>query len=282
MGLRLISIGSSSAGNSYLITDGRTNLILDVGVSCKRITETLKASGIECADVHGIFITHEHADHVHSLRAAAKKMDCATVYSSRGTVCACDTFEYVPANRLSYISAQQEISMGDIKVKAFGLSHDAAEPINFSFSEGESRLTVVTDTGVVTDEIFEEVASSDMIVLEANHEKNILEMGPYPYKLKRRILGDFGHLSNDAAGDTLTRAICSRRSRLNPCGDGRAAGTSRGRIKILLAHLSTTNNTPDQARLTVGNILEEGELFSGRDFELGVASKSERSGAINV
>lgn len=261
MKLGISSIASSSSGNSYLISDGKTHLVLDAGVSCKKITGTLESYGIEQDEVSGIFITHEHTDHVKSIGALAKKLSNAKVYSSHGTVYNCDKFEKVPRERTVYMSAQDEVKRGDIIVKAFSLSHDAKEPLGFSFTSEDSKITVVTDTGIVTDEIFDEIRSSDVVVLEANHEVNILEYGPYPYNLKRRILSDLGHLSNVTAGKVITKAIEEHRS------------ADKGKMEVLLAHLSSTNNTPEQARITVANILEENGMFEGRDFDLRVARK---------
>lgn len=265
MKLGISSIASSSSGNSYLISDGKTHLVLDAGVSCKKITGALEAYGIEQESVSGIFITHEHTDHVKSIGTLIKKLGNAKVYSSRGTAYNCDKFERIPYERITYMSSQDEVKRGGIVVKAFSLSHDAAEPIGFSFTSEDSKLTVVTDTGIVTDEIFDEIKKSDVVVLEANHEVNILEYGPYPYNLKRRILSDIGHLSNVTAGNVITKAVEAHRS------------ADKGKMEVLLAHLSSTNNTPEQARITVANILEENGMFEGRDFDLRVALNNEPS-----
>lgn len=271
MGLNMISIGSSSAGNSYLVTDGCTHLLLDVGLSAKRIREGLAQCGIAPQEIRGIFVTHEHLDHVKSIRAVAKTCAEAAVYTSRGTAHACDKFEYVPEKRLHHMASQDRIAVGDISVRAFSLSHDAAEPLGFTFTAGGEQLTMVTDTGIVTDEIEEEIRTADKLVLEANHEVNILEMGPYPYSVKRRILGDRGHLSNVATGVALAKMLTRKRSAFaDRKGDLGAASP-----RILLAHLSSQNNTPEQAELTVRNILKENEFADGADFRMAVAARNE-------
>jgi phosphoribosyl 1,2-cyclic phosphodiesterase len=273
MGLRIVSIGSSSSGNSYLVTDGRTHIVLDVGLSARAIKKGLTDSGVDPASVSAIMITHEHTDHVKSIRAMAKACPDSGIYASRGTVDNCDKFEYVPESRLNYVKSQDGFRLGDIDVRVFSLSHDAAEPVGYSFreagSDGIGGVTVATDTGIVTDEIYDQLRDAGKIVLEANHEVNILEMGPYPYYLKRRILSDHGHLSNASAGIAAARILESRRSR---CG---AADGSLGEAapEIMLAHLSTHNNTPEQAMLTVGNILRENEFSYGRDFGLDIAAR---------
>lgn len=261
MRLGISSVGSSSSGNSYLISDGDTHLVLDAGVSCKKIVESIESYGIDKSEVSGIFITHEHLDHVKSVGTLAKKLENSLVITSRGTAYSSDKFERISEKRTMYMASQDEVMRGDIRVKAFSLSHDAAEPLGFSFSKDDTKITVVTDTGVVTDEIFEEIKTSDVIVMEANHEVNILQYGPYPYSLKRRIMSDKGHLSNVSAAESMTNAIEYRRSAGKP------------KLRILLAHLSTTNNTPYQAKLTVTNVLEENGIYKGRDFDIGVALK---------
>ena len=266
MPLKIISIGSSSSGNSYLITSGRTNILLDVGLSGKAIKAGLAGAGLKPEDISGIFVTHEHIDHIKSLRMMARVCENARVVASRGTAAACPSFEYVPADRLELVQSQSELVIGDIYARTFSLSHDAAEPVSFSFSSGGESLTVVTDTGTVTDEIFYEMSGADKLILEANHEVSVLEVGPYPYSLKRRILSDYGHLSNEAAGNALARLI-----------DLRAAKVQAGKdpVRVMLAHLSTTNNTPDNARLTVCDVLREHGFVPKADYRLRIAAKSD-------
>lgn len=268
MKLGISSIASSSSGNSYLISDGKTHLILDAGVSCKKILGTIESYGIDKSQVSGIFVTHEHLDHVKSISTLSGKLENSKVFTSKGTAYSSEKFEKIPERKIEYLKSQDRLMSGGISIKAFSLSHDASEPLGFSFASEDTKITVVTDTGIVTDEIFEEIKTSDVVVMEANHEVNILQYGPYPYQLKRRILSDKGHLSNVSAGEIITNAIEARKS------------SGMGKMKILLAHLSTTNNTPDQARLTVSNILEENGIHEGKDFALGVALKDRISAMI--
>ncbi|MBR0373922.1 MAG: MBL fold metallo-hydrolase [Mogibacterium sp.] len=266
MPLKIISIGSSSSGNSYLITSGRTNLLLDVGLTGRVIKSALAGFGLCAKDINGLFVTHEHIDHIRSLRMMARECADAQIVTSRGTRNACPAFEFIAPDRLKLVQSQSELVIGDIYARAFSLSHDAAEPVGFSFSSGGESLTVVTDTGVVTDEIFYEIAGADKLVLEANHEVSVLEVGPYPYMLKRRILSDVGHLSNEAAGNALARAVDLRVDKVKAGQDP---------IHVMLAHLSTTNNTPDNARLTVKDVLREHGFAAGNDYLLNIAAKSD-------
>lgn len=279
MDLGILSIGSSSSGNSYLIRSKSTDIVLDVGLAARTILHALESSGVKPDTVRSILVTHEHVDHVKSLRAVAKACRNASVISTKGTMEACDRFEYVEADRLRRIAAQDEFAVGDIGVKAFSLSHDAAEPVSYSFTCGETKLVVVTDTGTVTDEIFDEMKDADLLVLEANHEVSVLQMGPYPYPLKRRILSDHGHLSNIAAGESMIRML-EHRIDTGRAGVPTAArgGMVNARPRVMLAHLSTTNNTPETAGLTVRNLLEEQEFYRGIDYDLGIAAKSDPTG----
>ena len=273
MNLAIQSIGSSSSGNSYLITDGTTHLLLDVGLSGKKIREALAMDGISEDSIQGILVTHEHIDHVKSIRMMSRICGNAEVIASRGTAQNCENFQYVPKGRLTYFASQSQKQIGDITVRSFALSHDAAEPIGFSFCKGDTRIAVVTDTGVVTDEIYEEIRTADVLVMEANHEVEMLQMGPYPYSVKRRILSDVGHLSNVACGETLSRMLADRGSlnpRLHPCRDGELVLP-----KILLAHLSTTNNTPYNAALTVQDVLDQNDYHRNVNFRLDIAAKAE-------
>ena len=298
MGIRIRSIGSSSSGNSYLIQGGNTNVLLDLGLSAKKIKTALSTLGVEKDSIEAVLITHEHIDHVRSVRQISKDFDNIRFYASRGTVENTDKFDYVDDTRLTYIKAGDTFQIGDFAVKAFALSHDAAEPVGYSFECGGERLSVITDTGIVTAEIFEEMKRADKLVFESNHEKNILLMGPYPYNVKLRILSDEGHLSNVTAGEVLAEVLKSKEKKRGEArGEAEArdeaetssarevrdvaeaaeardeAETSSARLKVMLAHLSDTNNTPYQARITVGDILQSAGYEADRDYELIVAMK---------
>ena len=301
MGIRIRSIGSSSSGNSYLIQGGNTNVLLDLGLSAKKIKTALSTLGVEKDSIEAVLITHEHIDHVRSVRQISKDFDNIRFYASRGTVENTDKFDYVDDTRLTYIKAGDTFQIGDFAVKAFALSHDAAEPVGYSFECGGERLSVITDTGIVTAEIFEEMKRADKLVFESNHEKNILLMGPYPYNVKLRILSDEGHLSNVTAGEVLAEVLQAKGKKRGEASEARevrdvaeaaeardeaetssareiregaeAAETSSACLKVMLAHLSDTNNTPYQARITVGDILQSAGYEADRDYELIVAMK---------
>lgn len=274
MGIEVISVGSSSSGNSYIIRAGGSTVILDVGLPARRITGALEELGISPDEVDAVLITHEHVDHVKSVRAVSRKCCNAVFCASRGTVEHTQNFAYVPEERLRLVAAGDEFVLGDlsgysdycsnVKISAFALSHDAAEPLSYTIEAEGEKLAVVTDTGIISEGIYEAVRYSDLLVLEANHDEHMLMFGEYPYPVKVRIKSDFGHLSNDYAGDVLARIL----------GERRAAGAEADSpLRIMLAHLSFHNNIPLFARQTVEDALGRGGFRSGGDYMLTVAAK---------
>ena len=259
MELEICSFASGSSGNCYLIRGGNTSLLLDVGISGKKIFEALANCDLTIEDINGVLITHEHIDHMKSIKMISKKAQNAKVYASAGTMNCID--DKVEPGKKVIVCSGQEFEIGDISVRTFNLSHDASEPLGYSFSYGGKTATVVTDTGCITEEIFENMVESDLIVLEANHEVNILKVGRYPYKTKLRILGDSGHLSNEACGHCIGRLIKEREKKALP--------------KIALAHISREHNSPEQAKLTIKNILFEEDIFVGKQLEMDVLSRDE-------
>ena len=258
MTLSVLSLGSGSTGNSYLISGDDTRILLDAGLSARKIVSALSCVGVDLEEIDAVCVTHNHIDHIRSIHTIAGKCENAKVYASRGTVWSCEKFEKIEPAQVEYIAAQEERLIGGIKVKAFGLSHDADEPIGFSFAEDGIYASVVTDTGIITDEICEEICASDLLALEANHEVDLLKMGSYPYYLKRRTLGDQGHLSNETAGYAILRMLEKRKTDTPP--------------KVMLSHLSRENNMPEIALGTVGRVLTECGVTPGKDVHLGVAS----------
>ena len=267
MTLKFCSFASSSSGNSYLVESEKTKLLVDAGIAGKNIIAGLRTNEVSPDQLDGILITHEHTDHVKSVGMMSRKAPNALVYTSCGTAdcIACKVSE----EKMQTVKPEKEFCIGDIDVKPFRLSHDAAEPLGYTFRHNRHKMSIITDTGYISDEIFEATADSDLLVLEANHEVNILKMGSYPYSLKQRILGDKGHLSNEAAGEYICRMLKRR-------------GNSGKTPKIILAHLSRENNTPAQAFLTIRNILFENDYYIGKNLELEVAERDNISSLVEV
>ena len=265
MGLLVCSFGSGSSGNCYMVRSREKTILIDAGISTKRIHSGLSEIGVERASVDGVFVTHEHSDHVKGLRVLTKQNPNWRVYATVGTG-KCIEKDIRDPEQLCCFTAGDEIVLGDMKIRSMRISHDAADPVCYTVTDGESNMLIMTDTGCVPEEAAACMRESDLIIMEANHEVNVLKAGPYPYSLKRRILGERGHLSNETAGEALAESM---------------EGDSRFR-RILLAHLSRENNFPLLARQTVTNILEEHGLFPQRDYSLDVIRREGVSGVAEI
>ena len=264
MGLRFCSFASGSTGNCYLLKTENTNLLVDVGIAGKRVIEGLGSCAVKPEQIDGILVTHEHTDHIKSLRMIAKKAVNGKIYTSEGTAYSVNEKLPMLADKIRITDTVDSFNVGDIEVEAFSLSHDAEDPVGFSVHSGGKRVTIITDTGVATKQMLSIAAKSDLLVLEANHEVNILHCSSYPYELKRRILSDYGHLSNDAAAEFIYEV-----DKLRKNGGGENKSEKQ---KILLAHLSKENNSPMQAMLTIKNRLFEEDMIAGEDYLMNALS----------
>lgn len=241
MGIRICSLASGSSGNCYVIWTNKTTLLVDAGISGRQIKERMSGLGLDLNDLSAVLITHEHSDHVKGLSALVKFN--TQIYASKKTLNEIDLeFE---EELCRYIEEKDEFLIGDIKVQAFRTSHDAVDPLGFYFTSEGKSICLVTDTGCLNDEITNFMAASDIIVLESNHDENILKMGSYPWFLKQRILSDKGHLSNETSALALAKIVASENS-------------EKVRL-VLLAHLSKENNFPEMAKATMENILKEND-----------------------
>ena len=276
MDLEICSFASSSSGNSYYIKSGDVSLLVDSGLAAKTIDGRLAAVGGAYEKLTAILVTHEHTDHVKCLHTLMKRRPF------RGTVCASRGTQECIIGKTKGISEADFFSVksGDsfwlggesgagfeqadgLKVSVFGLSHDTPEPVGYSFERSGKKAAIVTDTGYISEEIFRAISGCDVLFIEANHERNLLLYGRYPYSLKHRILSDTGHLSNEDCGGALCRYLRELGGEKIP--------------RVVLAHLSSENNTPQQAILTVRNVLEESDFYVGRDLILTVAPKDSMS-----
>ena len=259
MSISFCSFSSGSSGNSYLVKSGTTALLIDAGISGKRILEGLNYSGTLLEDVKGILVTHEHGDHIRSLNTITKKLPNIIAYANKNTWSLIDN--KITEGKKKIFETGVIFDIGDIKIKSFNISHDAIEPVGFSFYFEGSQISIVTDTGHITEEIYEEIVDADILVLESNHDVNMLKMCRYPWSVKQRILGTEGHLSNEDAGGILCRLI-----------------TSKGKKRqVLLAHLSRENNFPEMAMQTIKNLLQEADFYIGKNINIAMLLKDQIS-----
>ena len=228
-------LASGSKGNAIFVEMDGARVLIDAGVGVRRVGRELSSLSASLDSLDAIFITHEHSDHVAGLRTLLRHTD-APVYTRPGTLRAItESGGDLPGERL--FSIHDAVEIGPLRVSAFDIPHDAADPVGYEIT-GSSKCTVATDLGFVTDGVRSAMEGSDVLVFEANHDLAMLRKGPYPWPLKQRILGNRGHLANDEAG----RAIARLRKRPQ---------------KIVLAHLSETNNRPAIAEETVSQVLAE-------------------------
>ncbi len=244
---------SSSSGNSVYIGGGEDSILIDVGMTAKQIDGALWNIGVDGDSIKNIFITHEHSDHIKGLKVFAKKHR-SRVIMTEGTYEALSKNDTLDNVEKCEIITSKGIDIGCMHIEPFAVSHDTIEPCGYTVQISNGRkIAVATDLGVMTDTVFDAIKGSDLVMLESNHDVNMLQCGPYPYILKRRILGVKGHLSNDVCAETLVKLL--------------ETGTTR----FYLGHLSRENNVPQLAYRTSVSALEIAGAKEGDDYYLRVA-----------
>lgn len=255
--IKFYTLFSSSSGNSTLISTGETNILIDAGVSCARLVSALKDVGISPNEIDGILITHEHRDHISGAGAMSRKFNIP-LYSSRETLE--ETVKIVGDvydSSLREVEAKKIFNIREFAICPFQIPHDAVNPMGYSILYNNKKYTVATDIGHITESLLKSVCKSDAILLESNHDIDMLKSGSYPYYLKKRILGDNGHLSNDKAAHLATQLALW------------------GTKNIILGHISKENNTPEKAFNCTYNSLVQNGFEIGKDVNLKVASPNE-------
>lgn len=251
MNLQFSVLSSSSTGNATVIRNKDATVMIDAGLSCKRIEQVLGERGLTGKRIDAILITHEHADHIKGLGAFSRKYN-VPIYANENTWAALDQHVGKIAEENRIVMQTGEVrDFGSLRVESYGISHDAEEPVGYKFYEGEAKLSVTTDIGYISNKVRAEIIDSDVFILEANYDTEMLRIGRYPWNVKRRILGDLGHLSNEAAGEALCEVV---------------TGNTR---RVYLAHLSRDHNMIDLAHMTVKNVMKDnGSFFEGSELQL--------------
>ena len=238
-----MSLQSGSSGNCVLVSSGLTNILVDAGISGRKCGESLSEVGLLPDDIDAVLVTHEHIDHIKGLGVLMRKHGLQ-VYGSKGTLEAClygrNSIGRVDETLLNTVTPGTPFMIGDIIVDPFRVTHDAAEPVAYTFSCKGHKIGMATDLGFSTETVFNALLHSEALYIESNHDVNMLEAGTYPFQLKQRIRSENGHLSNDECAELVTK-LCN---------------TSDVRIKeIILGHLSEENNFPELAYETVNSEL---------------------------
>ncbi|MDU7439765.1 MAG: MBL fold metallo-hydrolase, partial [Clostridium sp.] len=243
----------------------RAKILIDAGLPGKKIDEALKAIDEETKNIDGIFITHEHSDHIKGVGVISRKYDIP-IYANADTWSAMEgSLGKIKEHNIKVIDKRSVTEIGDLNIKAFNIPHDASGPMGYTVSDGKKNISVATDFGTFTREIYDNVKDSEVILLESNHDVNMLKFGPYPYQLKRRILSEIGHLSNDDCGNAIVELV--------KCGNNK---------KIILGHLSNTNNQPDLAYATVLDVLNDNGIKNNEDIILTMANRHNPSSYIKI
>ena len=260
--MEICSIASGSSGNCIYAGNDHTHVLIDAGISKKRIVEGLNGINISPEDVQALFVTHEHVDHIQGLGVFLRKYP-VPVYATGGTLAyikRCRSLGNIDPSLFHEIRPDETISVGDLSVCPFRVSHDAADPVAYRFNDEKHSLAVVTDLGIYDRDTVRHLRGLDAVLLEANHDVCMLQVGGYPYPLKQRILGDRGHLSNELSGRLLCEILHDDMQ------------------YILLGHLSKENNMKELAEETVKLEVTFGDNpYKGSDFPIIVADREKPS-----
>lgn len=241
MGIKFCSLSSGSSGNCQYIETENTRILVDAGFSGKKIEELLSSIGVCPTSLDGIFVTHEHLDHIKGVGVLSRRYDLPIYANSNTWIGMEKTIGKIKDKNIKVFTTDDYIEMKDITIHPFNIFHDAMEPVGYLALQDNIKISMVTDTGWVNDTIIDKIKNSNLYLMESNHDIQMLKEGSYPWVLKQRILSTRGHLSNDDAGRILKNILRGNRE------------------TVILGHLSKDNNLPEIAMETVKkNLLDEG------------------------
>jgi len=261
--LKCCSLYSGSTGNSFFVQTENTKLLIDAGVSCKKIETALNSLGISPKDIDAVLITHEHIDHTKSIGMLSKKYNIP-IFANKETWNSIKSSNTAMAGKeINYFLNKNEFNIKDLKIIPFSTPHDAANPCGFNIFKDNKKISIATDLGHMSPEIINHLENSSLLMLEANYDSNVLKYSSYPYSLKKRIAGPNGHLENCITGKTIAHL------------------TKTGLENALLIHLSKENNFPELAYQTVVEELEK-QKISKNALNLNVAPRDNPSNFFEV
>lgn len=261
--LKFISLGSGSSGNCYMLTTATDGLLIDSGLGIRTLKKHLKDYGVTLSSVHNILITHDHADHIKSVGYLSQEYNLP-VYTTQKVHEGIKRNYCVPRKVLSqnirYIEKGESYHIGEFLVTPFEVPHDSADNVGYRIEYGDTVFCIITDAGSITDDIKQNISMANYLVIEANHDEEMVEGGPYPSYLKHRILSSFGHLSNKMCGKVIAENM-----------------TERLRA-VWLCHLSEENNHPELARKTIESVLRSYGIIVGKDIQLDILKRKMPTG----
>ncbi len=265
--LRFISFGSGSCGNCYYLYTEDYGLLIDVGVGIRKLKKYFLDYGFKFADVKAILVTHDHADHVKAVGSFSNQIK-VPVYATEKVHDGIKRNYYVrkkvETNQIKYITPGETFMLGDMKITPFHVPHDSSDNVGYRICHKNITFCLLTDVGHITDEITHAIASANYLVIEANHDEEMLKSGPYPGHLKARVLGPYGHLSNHNCALTLVNYATSQLKH------------------VWLCHLSQENNHPELARKTVEMELKQAQRFDGTCVQLDVLRRNLPTGIFEL
>ncbi|AWW27797.1 MBL fold metallo-hydrolase [Acetobacterium carbinolicum] len=262
--MKFCSLYSGSSGNSLFISNNNTKILIDAGLSGKRIQSAMDLIAEDLREIGGIMVTHEHSDHIHGVGVLSRRFDLPIYANEKTWEAMLKSLGKIAEHNIKIFDFEKPFDIQDLQIKAFKTSHDAADSAGFVIFDGKKRLGIATDSGIITPEMRGALSGCDLVVLESNHDVSMLEAGSYPFYLKQRIKSDFGHLSNETAGDLALALV------------------QEGTKQLVLAHLSQENNYPLLAYETTARILSEAGIVLDKDVKLCVAKRSSASETINL
>lgn len=249
-GLKVSILASGSTGNSLFVSSGKKKILIDAGLSGKKITQLLNSIGEDPKNLDAILVTHEHRDHIHGVGVLARKYKMDVYANEKTWEAMAPLIGKVDNSQKQIFPMGKTLTIGDVDIESFGVSHDAIAPQFYQFHKDNKAFVMLTDTGYCSDHVRGIIKNADAYLVESNHDLEMLRMGAYPWSLKQRILGDKGHLSNDDGALVMTDVLGNKTKR------------------IYLGHLSKENNLKEIAHLTMENVLKEHDLGVNYDFKV--------------
>ena len=248
--MRFSVLASGSTGNAVYVENDDHSFLVDVGLSGKKMEQLFANIDRDMKNLSGILVTHEHSDHIKGLGVVARKYNIP-IFANVKTWQAMDgLIGNIPTDLRYHFDMETVKTFGGIDIQSFAVSHDAADPMFYTFNEAGRKLVVITDTGYVSDRMKGHIAAADSYVFESNHDVGMLQMGKYPWNIKRRILSDVGHVSNEDAAVAMSDVVAEKPT------------------QIYLAHLSKDNNMKELARMSVSQTLESCGIITGEYLNL--------------
>lgn len=262
--IKFCSLFSGSTGNAIFIGTERTKILIDAGVSKKKIVEALTSIGENPAELSAVLVSHEHTDHTRGVDLISKYFN-VPIYANEGTWGSMEhKLNNVKLENRRIFDTGKSFELDEFDIHPFAIPHDASDPVGFNICAGGKKITIATDIGHMTRVLLSKMEDSNILFLESNHDVEMLRIGPYPWNLKQRILGRSGHLSNEMASKVI------------------AYLAEKGMKNFFIGHLSKTNNFPELAYQTVCNGLAEKSIIPGKDVSLHVALRNQTGEVVAI